>query len=496
MTTTRPSPAPRSSLLGAGPRQAADALPWLRQYSERLVLLDLLLVLLAAVVGVVVRFGLGGEQVQGRSYSYYLVVPPLAVVWIAVLGLSRCYETRFLGGGTEEFKRITNACLRLAATVVFIAFAFELEVSRLFVGVVLPLGTLALLLGRAGARWVLYRGRRKGLYSHRVLLVGSHPHVRELTSRLRSEPQAGFIVVGACVPGARETRLPPGPGDDVPVVGALTDIPRAIADNQADTVAVAASPGINGDVLRSLSYELEGTGVDLLVAPALTNVTGTRISIRPIAGIPLLHVDEPELSGGRRIVKGTFDRVVATSAIIAVAPLLVGIAIAVRLTSRGPAIFRQERIGRDGTTFKVWKFRSMLLDAEQRQAELLHSNEHDGPLFKMRCDPRITPLGRQLRKYSLDELPQLFNVLRGEMSLVGPRPPLASEVALYERHTHRRLLVKPGITGLWQVSGRSDLSWEETVRLDLRYVEDWSLGLDIVVLFRTAATVLRGSGAY
>ena len=487
-------PERRFGLLSPSSRRAHASLPWLRQYSEALILLDFVLVALAGLAAVAARFGTEGEQVRG--FSYYLVVLPLALVWVAVLGLSRCYETRFLGGGTEEFKRITNACVRLGATIVFVSFAAQFEVSRLFVAVVLPLGTAALLLGRVAARGMLYRGRRKGLYSHRVLIVGSHPHVRELTNRLRSEPQAGFVVVGACVPGARETRLPPGLGDDVLVVGALADIPQAMVATNADTVAVAASPGINGAVLRSLSYELEGTGVDLLVAPALTNVTGTRISIRPIAGIPLLHVDEPELTGGRRVVKSVFDRVVAITAILALVPLLIAIALAIRLTSHGPALFRQERIGRDGTTFKLWKFRSMRLDAEERKAELLQDYEQDGPLFKLRADPRITPLGRALRKYSIDELPQLFNVVRGQMSLVGPRPPLASEVAQYERYTKRRLLVKPGITGLWQVSGRSDLSWDETVRLDLRYVEDWSLGLDILVLFRTVATVLRGSGAY
>jgi exopolysaccharide biosynthesis polyprenyl glycosylphosphotransferase len=476
------------------PGAAVEALPWLRRYAETLVLLDLAVILVTGVAAVAIRFGESADQVRG--FSYYVIVPGLAFVWSTVLALGRCYETRFLGAGTEEFKRVGNACLRLAATVVFVSYAFALDVSRGFVAVALPLGTLGLLLVRGAARRTLYRGRQRGEYMHRVLVVGSHPHVRELTVRLRTEPRAGLTVVGACVPGARETRLPPGPGDDIPVVGALADIPAAIRATGADTVAVAASPGINGIVLRSLSYELEGTGVDLLVAPALTNVTGTRISIRPVAGVPLLHVEEPELTGGRRVLKGTFDRTLAALALLLLAPVLFGLATAVRLSSPGPAIFTQERIGRHNTTFRLWKFRSMYLDAEERRRELLERNEHDGPLFKIRDDPRITPLGRFLRKYSLDELPQLWNVLQGDMSLVGPRPPLASEVAVYERHTHRRLLVKPGITGLWQVSGRADLSWEEAVRLDLRYVEDWSLGLDIVILARTMTAVLRGSGAY
>ena len=232
------------------------------------------------------------------------------------------------------------------------------------------------------------------------------------------------------------------------------------------------------------------------MAPALTDISGTRLSIRPVAGLPLLHLDEPELSGARKVVKLGFDVVTAAVLVLLLLPLLVVLAVLVRTTSAGPALFVQERVGRRGNTFHLFKFRTMAVDAEQRLAELAHLNEHDGVLFKVRNDPRITRVGRFLRKYSLDELPQLFNVLRGEMSLVGPRPPLPSEVARYLGHTHRRLLVKPGITGLWQVSGRSELSWDETVRLDLQYVERWSLGLDISILVRTAGAVLAGRGAY
>lgn len=259
---------------------------------------------------------------------------------------------------------------------------------------------------------------------------------------------------------------------------------------------MAASPGVTGEALRRLSYELEGTGVDLLVAPALTNITGTRVSIRPVAGLPLLHLDEPELAGVRKVVKDVFDWTVAGLAVLLLTPLLLGLALAVRVTSPGPALFTQERVGRDGKLFRVLKFRSMVVDAEQRLDEIRALNEHDGVLFKLRDDPRITRVGRFMRRYSLDELPQLINVVRGEMSLVGPRPPLPSEVNDYETHTRRRLLVKPGMTGLWQVNGRADLSWDETVRLDLQYVENWSLGLDIALIGRTAVAVLTRRGAY
>jgi exopolysaccharide biosynthesis polyprenyl glycosylphosphotransferase len=300
--------------------------------------------------------------------------------------------------------------------------------------------------------------------------------------------------VGACLSGGGQQLNVVG--EPVPVVGSLSTVTQAMQEVRADTLAVAASPGINGEALRRLSYELEGTGVDLLVAPALTNVAGTRISIRPVAGLPLLHVDEPELTGARKLVKTGFDVSTALILTVLLLPLLLGISLVVGATSRGPVLFKQIRVGRDGDLFCVWKFRTMNHDAEARRAQLEKFNEHDGVLFKIRDDPRITTVGRFLRKYSLDELPQLVNVLRGDMSLVGPRPPLPSEVEQYEGHAHRRLLVKPGITGLWQVSGRSNLSWEDTVRLDLQYVENWSLGLDLMVLAKTVLTVIRGSGAY
>ena len=488
---------------GSTPTPAGDELvsvrhaeQWQSTYARRLVILDATMLAVAGLVAVLLRFG-DIPTAQLRGLSYLGVSAILAVTWSATLALTRCYEARFLGHGSEEYKRVASASMRLAGTVAFFSFAFKLELARGFVAVAVPLGTVLLISGRVAARALIYRGRRlHGTFTHRVLVVGTHPHVRALVERLRSEPNAGYSIVGACVPGARESRLPGGSPYDVPVIGHLAGIPEAMRSIGADTVAVTASPGINGDALRQLSYELEGTGVDLVVAPALTNVTGTRISIRPVAGLPLLHVDEPELTGARKLLKSVFDRSVALVALVALLPLFVAIALAVRLTSKGPALFRQERVGRGGGTFRVWKFRSMYVDAAERRAGLELLNESDGPLFKMRNDPRTTPVGRFLRKYSLDELPQLCNVLRGHMSLVGPRPPLESEVRKYGGHARRRLMVKPGITGLWQVSGRSDLSWDETVRLDLSYVENWSLALDITVLFRTVATVLRGKGAY
>jgi exopolysaccharide biosynthesis polyprenyl glycosylphosphotransferase len=232
------------------------------------------------------------------------------------------------------------------------------------------------------------------------------------------------------------------------------------------------------------------------VAPALMDVTGPRIAIRPVCGLPLLHVDEPALSGGRRIAKGCADRAVSAVAVLILLPLLVAIGLAVRLTSRGPALFRQTRHGLHGREFTVLKFRTMTRDAESLRASVSHLNVHStGHLFKVENDPRVTPLGRWLRRTSLDELPQLVNVLLGQMSLVGPRP-LPTTDTPYDGEARRRLFVKPGLTGLWQISGRADLGWDEAVGLDLRYVENWSLALDALIIWKTLFVVVKRSGAY
>jgi exopolysaccharide biosynthesis polyprenyl glycosylphosphotransferase len=280
------------------------------------------------------------------------------------------------------------------------------------------------------------------------------------------------------------------------VLGRPTDVLAVLQVAAADTVVLTAWSDVGEEDLRRMSWDLEGSGVQLLVAPRLAEVATPRLRIRTVGGMPLLCVAEPEFTGSRRAVKTVLDYALAAVGLLLLAPVMLGVAVAVKVGSPGPALFRQERVGRHGKTFVMHKFRSMYVDAEQRLAQLSHLDEGGGPLFKVRDDPRVTPVGRFIRRYSLDELPQLFDVLRGRMSVVGPRPPLPGEVARYEDDVRRRLLVKPGLTGLWQVSGRSDLSWQESVRLDLSYVENWVLGLDLSIILRTVSAVLARRGAY
>lgn len=464
---------------------------WERRYSGALCAVDALVALLAAGAAFGFRFG----NVTDRSGKYLIFSLALPVAWVAAAALARAYEPRFLFVGPEERQRVLLAGAGLIAALAIVSYAGKFEVARGYVVIALPGTTLAVLVARHLARRWVHRQRRGGRFMQRVLLVGYERGVAELARQLNRERYHGMRVVGACLPsGYSEGTTAADLG--VAVYGTFDDVDAAVPLAEADTVAVLSTPEWDGVALRRLAWKLEKRRVDMIVAPALLDVAGPRTTIRPVDGLPLLHVEHPTLRGARRVAKELFDRTVSAGALILLAPLLLGIAVAIRLTSSGPALFRQIRVGKDGSTFQVLKFRSMYSDAETRLAELAVQNEHDGVLFKMRHDPRITSAGRWLRKYSLDELPQLINVLAGQMSLVGPRPPLPAEVDRYADDVRRRLVVKPGLTGLWQVSGRSDLSWDESVRLDLRYVENWSLALDITIMWRTIFAVLGSRGAY
>ena len=447
---------------------------------------DFVIAVTAAVAAIGVRFG---THPTVKYLVLSLLLPPL---WLIAVRLVGGYEMRFLGTGSDEFRKVLNAGFGLAAGLALISYAVNVELSRVYLVVSMPIIVVLDLLTRYALRKRLHWLRMAGLCMSTVVVAGHENAVADLIRELRREPYHGLEVVAACLAGGATVTEVAG----VPVVGDLSDTADVVRRCGAETVAVLPSPEMNGVQLRQLAWELEKTGTDLCVAPALLDVAGPRTTIRPTAGLTLLHVDHPQLSGPRQVLKDLFDRSVAAVALILVSPLLIAIAVAVKLSDSGPALFTQTRVGKDGRTFKIYKFRTMVVDAEKRLAELRAKNEHDGVLFKMRRDPRITAVGATLRKFSLDELPQLFNVLLGEMSLVGPRPALPDETAQYADHVRRRLVVKPGLTGLWQVSGRSDLSWDESVRLDLRYVENWSLALDLQILWKTIAVLLRGSGAY
>jgi exopolysaccharide biosynthesis polyprenyl glycosylphosphotransferase len=465
-----------------------------RAYARRLLVVDAVVICLAIAGGYQLRFQ--GGQASGSDIPYGVVAVGLLLAWLLSLRLMRCYDDKVLGYGADEYRRVAAASLRLAGAVAIAGYLADVGVARGFLGIAFLVGTGTLVVSRFAIRKHLHRQRSRGRgWSRQMVVVGDGAHVLELVRQLQREPYAGYRVVGACLPEPLVTPEPQRLGG-VPIVGSFRTVIDAAVANGADTIAVTGAGELTAARLRRLGWQLEGTGIDLVLAPALTDVAGPRIHTQPVAGLPLIHVEAPEFRGGRKVVKGLVDRAVALLAVTVLAPLIVLIAVAVLLDTGRPVLFRQTRVGRGGRPFAVLKFRTMVVDADAMLSRLEVRNETDGLLFKIRRDPRVTRVGRFLRKWSLDELPQLFNVLSGQMSLVGPRPPLPTEVARYDGDLARRLLVKPGMTGLWQVSGRSDLSFEDGIRLDLYYVENWSLTADLAILWKTFGAVIGRRGAY
>jgi len=465
---------------------------WRAAYVRRTVIADVLCATVAALVGYLVRFG--SPQVAPARESVWAILL-LPVVWVVVMLVARSYEERFLWVGPEEFRRVFFAAGMLLATVGTVSWAFRLELARGFVIVALPLATLLTLAQRYVQRQWLHRSRNDGKFLQTTLLVGHRGAVAALDEQIDREAYHGYRVLGVCLP-ADQQKPTADAFNGLPVLGDLDDVAEVVARYEVDTVAVLPCPELDGPALRRLGWALEKTQAELLLAPAVTEIVGTRVQIRPVSGLPLLHMERPELKGVRRLTKNLFDRTAAALGLIFLLPALLTVALAIKMTSPGSIFFKQERVGRDGRTFGMFKFRSMVVGADRMVDELAADSDGNGVLFKKRDDPRVTGIGRFIRRYSIDEIPQLINVLRGDMSLVGPRPPLQTEVDRYGFDMHRRFLVKPGLTGLWQVSGRSDLSWDDSVRIDVRYVENWSLTFDFMILWKTAGAVLRGSGAY
>ncbi|MFT4041878.1 MAG: sugar transferase [Gordonia sp. (in: high G+C Gram-positive bacteria)] len=492
-------------------RSLADRLPghtsptradrgWVRSYLTRLAWADVIIVCLALVVAQAVRFGTVDplEPNGGFGVPAVAVCVVLASAWILALRTFQSLDRRIVGSGTTEYSRVITACLAVFGVLAMLDLLFRLNIARGFLLVALPLGTLGLLSSRWLWRRNLVAQRTRNRNLERLLVVGAVTPSKPLVDRLLRNPGLGYQVVGICLPPSRRgspEQLKVG-DHTIPVFGDFDDVREAVEYTGATVVAVTCAEALGHRAMQDLSWDLEGLSVDMMVAPGVTDIAGPRMMVRPVAGLPLLHIDKPQYEGANRFRKSLLDKVGTAVVLLALAPVMVAVAIAVKLDSTGPVFYKATRIGVNNRPFQMWKFRSMVTDADRQKTTLAHLDEGAGVLFKMRDDPRVTRVGKFIRRYSLDELPQLFNVLGGSMSLVGPRPPLPDEVEKYDGRVARRMLVKPGMTGLWQVSGRSDLSWEEAVRLDLSYVENWSMMADIVILWRTAKAVVAKDGAY
>ena len=484
------------------PVRATTEPVWQKRYRLALIVTDVVVVILALIAAQLVRLG-RPDLMLGTTdlwvFSYYSVLSVIvAAVWLGLLAAYRTRSPRIVGAGVEEYRRVFSATLATVGVIAVGLMIFRPEYARGYLAVALPLGLVLLLGSRSACRQLLARKRRQGKCVQTVLAVGDPRAVRSLVQSLSRGWWYGYSVVGVCLTGRSGggTLDIPGVGP-LPVLGDESQVHDAILKTNADTVALTTTDHLGPEGVRELSWDLDKLGVDLVVSPGVVDVAGPRLTMRPVAGLPLIHVEKPQYSGTKKLQKRAFDVGVSLTVLLGALPVMVLAALAIKLTSKGPVFYRSERIGLDGDPFQMIKFRTMVDGADKQLDSLVHINESvGGVLFKIREDPRVTRVGKILRRYSIDELPQFFNVLLRDMSVVGPRPPLRREVDTYTDQVRRRLLVLPGITGLWQVSGRSDLSWEDSVRLDLSYVENWSITNDLLIAAKTIRIVAAGSGAY
>ena len=414
--------------------------------------------------------------------------------WLLMLFVFGAYDRSYFGAGADEYRRVLTASLAAAALVGIGCYLTQFPLSRGFYVLLFVLGVPLLLVSRHAGRRVVQRLRTRGALSRRILIAGAPAHVEAIADVLTRESWLGYSIVGCLTadePAAPETRT------GIPVLGRTRDAAAVVSRYEVDTLLIAEGAFEAGTNLRQTAWELEKhTNLEIAVAPSLTDVAAGRVEVRPVAGLPLVYIGHTRAEESARWAKRAFDIVGSLGLLLLSAPLWLWAAVRIKLHDGGPVLFRQVRVGRDGTTFECLKFRTMVAGAEGLVTDLRSDLHDDHVLFKMHADPRVTRVGRSLRRFSLDELPQLVNVLRGEMSLVGPRPPLPSEVARYEAVANRRLDVRPGMTGLWQISGRSNLSWDDAVRLDTYYVDNWSMMQDVVILVKTVTAVMGARGAY
>jgi exopolysaccharide biosynthesis polyprenyl glycosylphosphotransferase len=480
------------------PSKVFERTRWQRQYAAKLQITDTLVVSAAVVLAQYIRFG---PTLRPPGYVEYYVLAfsiLFVIAWMAALAAFHSRSPRLIGTGIEEFRRVVAASLWTFGAIAIVTLLLKIDIARGYLAVALPVGTLGLVMSRSFWRGFVARRRAEGGYQTAVLAIGERDAVEHLATELTRNPMDGYQIAGVAIPGYGPPR---GEhlsihGQSIPIVGGEGHVLSAIRTCGADTVAIAGTEHFGVRGIRRLIWDLESMGVDLVVSTGVMDVALSRLVMRPIAGLPLLHIEKPQYLGTKRFQKRAFDFCFALAALIGTAPILIATAIIIKATSRGPVFYSSERIGIDGKPFAMLKFRTMVKDADKQLADLLHRNETDGPLFKIQNDPRITPVGRVLRRYSIDELPQFFNVLRHDMSVVGPRPPLRREVEAYDCDVLRKLLVKPGVTGLWQVSGRADLSWSQAVRLDLAYVDNWSMVGDLLIIAKTLRAVFGRAGAY
>ena len=476
-----------------------EGVRWANRYRHLLIAADAFVIVAVTAAAHLTRFGLSAANsvsVGEFQVDYLHISVVIAGTWMLALGLYKSRDARIVGIGIDEYRRVVSASAMLLGLIALVCFVLDIDIARGFFALALPTGLAGLLAARWSLRQWLSRQRIHGHYLSRVIVLGRPNDVRYVVSQIERKSGAAYKVVGVALTGSHGPGAFSQGGQLFTVVGDERSVVEAVATVDADAVVVAGPMKGGGRYIQRLGWKLEQSSTQLILTTGLTNVAGPRIHSRPVEGLPLMHVELPQYSGAKHALKRIFDVVLSAAALLALIPLFVVLGVMIKRDSPGPVIFRQERVGRGGEKFNMLKFRSMVETAEDELAGLLEQNEGAGVLFKMQNDPRVTGVGRWMRKYSLDELPQFWNVLKGDMSLVGPRPPLQREVDKYQQKVLRRLYIKPGLTGMWQINGRSELNWRDSVRLDLYYVENWSIAGDLIILWRTGKMLINPVGAY
>jgi len=484
--------------IAATTRHPDSGLAWTRAYQAKLLITDAAIIVGTVFTALLTRSQVTRipEFVAGVKPLTWLALATIALTWIALLETFHTRDRRVLGAGPTEYKRLITASMTTFGLIALIMLILEVGVPGTAAVLTMALGVAALLTCRWLWRRWLNRQRKLGRALSRAVVVGPQHEVDYVVSRIKGNLTAAFAVVGVLIDPDHVQSSGPDSCPNTSEGFGPGQIAETAAELGADAVIVAGDHGCGNDFIRNLAWQLEGTAAELILASRLANIAGPRIHFRPVEGLPLIHVEIPQFEGGKHVVKRGMDIVVSALALVILSPLFLIVAMLIRLDSPGDAFFSQVRVGRNLETFRMFKFRSMVTDAPEKLAELAGQNEGSGVLFKLRNDPRVTGIGRILRKYSIDELPQIWNVLKGDMSLVGPRPPLPNEARAYKGMVNRRMYIKPGLTGMWQINGRSDLNWEDSMRLDLYYVENWSVVGDLIIMWRTFKVLVRPVGAY
>jgi len=474
-------------------RSSSEPRPWHESFRTRLLISDAVVLVWVVYGTQIVWFGTGNAQLsllrdlRFTDVSYWIASAILIALWLLALALADTRTPGVVGTGMTEYIRVIDSSLVLFGVIAIVAFLFRVDIARGYLLISLPAGILLLLLVRWMWRQWLVAKRRVGKCASGVILVGSPASVAQVGHELLRRRDTGYVVMGACLPPA----LPPGEQHtldatvdaDIPVLGTFDDLTRVLTQTGADTVLVTSSDALPPEKVKQISWSLEAGRQHLLLAPGIADVTGPRIHTRPVSGLPLVHVETPRFSPGQRFGKRMTDLILSLISVVVISPLLGILALAVRLSSPGQVCVRETRIGYHGRPFTMLAFRTTRgrTDGDEQGEGNEDATE-------------LTRVGRWMKRHTLDDLPQLFTVIGGSMSLVGPRPPRPGEVDTYTDAVRRRFLVKPGITGLWQISGRATLSWEDGVRLDLSYVENWSLIGDVTILIKSAKAAILPQG--